>query len=97
MAEDKTTTSASPAEPGADVCGDHPEDIPARREDVTSRLVEDMYAATNQAELRSAVSKAEEHYATASQREEAFERVLWTQQARLVDPTPHGVCFSIAT
>ena len=76
------TTTNYPAGPGIDVCGDNSDDILARGDDVTSRLVEDMYAATNEAELQSAVRKAEAHCAAASPKEEEFERVLWTQQER---------------
>ena len=90
------TTTNYPAGPGIDVCGDNSDDTLARGDDVTSRLVEDMYAATNEAELLSAVRKAEAHCAAASPKEVEFERVLWTQQARLLAPLPPPPIVAVA-
>ena len=90
------TTTNYPAGPGIDVCGDNSDDILARGDDVTSRLVENMYAATNEAELLSAVRKAEAHYSAASPKEEAFERVLWSHQARSLAPPPPPPIVAVA-
>ena len=90
------TTTNYPAGPGIDVCGDNSDDILASGDDVISRLVEDMCAATNEAELQSAVRKAEAHCAAASPKEEAFERVLWSQQARSLAPPPPPPIVAVA-